>query len=235
MGRDLVGRISGSAVFFSFLLLHLYSLSKEWSHIDLVARMNGLLITCTIVMFLSSYFLRTKAVQHATGFFETVYPFICACLPLVIYHGVKVLSYIPHHRSCSGILNSLLGLYEHRLLTWNLFSMTLVIAGNTLTLVGILYLKRSFSIMAEARSPVYTGIYKYIRHPIYLGEILATAGILLFRCSKINIILTLLFIVLQMARSRIEERKLTAVLPDYRDYMQKTGAFLPKRSIVKLA
>jgi protein-S-isoprenylcysteine O-methyltransferase Ste14 len=228
MGRDLVGRISGSVLFLSFLLFHLHSFSNEWNHIDLVARINGLLITGTIVLFLSAYFLRAKAVLHANGFLETVYPLICACLPLVIYHDVKILFIVPYHRSYNDILNAWFGLYEHRWLTWNAISMALVLTGNTVTLVGILYLKRSFSIMAEARPPVYTGIYQYIRHPLYLGEILATAGVLVFRFSNINIMLTFLFIIMQVARSRIEERKLMAAFPDYRDYLEKVGAFLPK-------
>jgi protein-S-isoprenylcysteine O-methyltransferase Ste14 len=227
-GRDLAGRTGGALLFFSFLLFHLHALAGEWAHIDRIAKGNGLLITCTILMFFASYFLRTRPVRRAKGFIETLYPFLCAGLPLVIYHGVRVLSLLPPESGAHSLLLPWLRIQDSRLLTWNPLSMTLVLTGNAVTLFGIVSLRRAFSIMAEVRAPVYSGIYRYIRHPIYLGEITATAGILVFRCSQLNLLLTVLFVVLQVIRAGIEERKLTAAVADYRYYRQRTGAFLPK-------
>jgi protein-S-isoprenylcysteine O-methyltransferase Ste14 len=67
-----------------------------------------------------------------------------------------------------------------------------------------------------------------MRHPLYFGEGMATAGILIFRLSKINIALTALFIIGQVVRAGIEEKKLMLSFPDYREYKQKTGAFFPR-------
>ena len=226
--RDLTGRTAGALLFTAFLIFHLLYLEKGWSGFNLAARANSLLITFTIFLFLSAYFLRTAPVSYSRGFTETLYPLFCASLPLVIYHNVGILKYISQANNFYPVIHSLVGLYDHEFLRWNLVSMTLVITGNVITLLGIFYLKRSFSIMIEARRPVFTGIYRYVRHPLYLGEIIATTGVLVFRFSDINLFLTILFIITQGVRSRFEENKLSSVFPAYVEYKQKTGAFFPR-------
>jgi protein-S-isoprenylcysteine O-methyltransferase Ste14 len=57
---------------------------------------------------------------------------------------------------------------------------------------------------------------------------MATAGILIFRMSKINIALTSLFIIGQVFRAGIEENKLMRAFPDYREYKRKTRAIFPR-------
>lgn len=226
--RDAAGRTGGALLFFLFLLFHLHALVGEWPQLDRVARTNGLLITASILLFIASYFLRTAPVRPAVGLWETLYPFFCAVLPLVIYHGVRFLALLPPDSGLYGPASWLLGVRQSRWLTWNPLAMTLVLTGNTVTLLGIVSLRRSFSIMVEVRTPVYTGIYRFVRHPLYLGEITATIGILVFRFSRLNLILTLLFIALQSFRAVIEEKKLMAAVADYREYRQRTGFLFPK-------
>ncbi|OIP61503.1 MAG: hypothetical protein CO150_10330 [Nitrospirae bacterium CG_4_9_14_3_um_filter_53_35] len=230
LNRETRGRVSGLLLFAFFLLFHLRYLIKRWPIFDPVARLNSLLITLTIILFLSAYLIRQRAVEFPHGFMETVYPLLCAILPLVIYHDVEILRYISPGRSIYRHLNGLFGLYSHHLLGWNLCSMTLIITGNLITLSGMVFLKRSFSLMVEARAPVYRGIYAYIRHPLYLGEMIATAGVLIFRFSNINMVLTLLFVLGQKIRAGIEEKKLIHAFPEYLEYRKKTGGFFPKWS-----
>ncbi len=228
LDREIRGRVSGLLLFAFFLLFHLRFLIKRWHIFDPVARLNSLLITLTIILFLSAYLIRKKAVEFPHGFMETGYPLLCAVLPIVIYHNVEILLYISPDHWIYSHLNGLFGLYSHHLLGWNLCSMTLIIAGNLITLSSMVFLKQSFSIMVEARAPVYGGIYTYIRHPLYLGEMVATAGVLIFRFSNINIILALLFVLGQKFRAGIEEKKLIHAFPEYLDYRKKTGGFFPK-------
>lgn len=226
--RDKAGRICGMLLFAAFLLFHLSYLHKGWQHFDTAAKINSLLITCTITLFLSAYFLRTEAVLYTKGFTEAIYPLFCAALPLVVYHDVEIFRIISPQSGYYGIAHSLFGTFSNKWLGWNIYSMALVITGNFIVLVGITYLRRSFSIMVEAREPVYTGVYQHIRHPLYLGESVATLGVLFFRCSKANIFLTALFIACQAFRAHLEERKLMAAFPSYREYRKRTGAVLPK-------
>jgi protein-S-isoprenylcysteine O-methyltransferase Ste14 len=81
--------------------------------------------------------------------------------------------------------------------------------------------------MAEARSPVTSGPYHYIRHPLYLGESLTMLGL----CVAIGTVPSMLFWVIwtgmQLTRARIEEAKLTNQFDDYRAYLKRTCFILP--------
>jgi len=106
--------------------------------------------------------------------------------------------------------------------------MSLVLAGNGITLLGIVSLRRSFSIMVEARAPVFTGLYAYVRHPLYIGEALAASGVLVFRFSPANLVLYALFIACQVYRAALEEKKLISVFSEYLKYRKMTGSFFPR-------
>ncbi len=226
--RDLLGRVSGILLFAAFLSFHIWYVGRSWHALNLTAKINSLLISCTIILFLASYFLRTRAVSHSRGCMETIYPLFCSALPLVIFHNNEILRLISPQNGYFRALSSVLSYYDNIFLRWDILPTGLIIVGNSVTLLGIIYLKRSFSIMAEARQPVYSGIYRYMRHPLYFGEGVATAGILIYRMSKINIVLTALFLIGQIVRAGIEEKKLMLVFPEYKDYKQSTGAFLPR-------
>jgi len=228
ISRDLRGRIAGVLLYIAFLAFHISYVLRGWNFYNTAAKANSLLITATITFFLTSYFLRRKPVLFPKGWKETVFPLFCAGLPLVIYHSVELLRLVPVQNTVNVLLNTLAGLHYSSLLSWNLFSMTLVLFGNLIAFLGIASLRRSFSIMVEAREPVFTGLYAYVRHPLYLGEIVATAGVLVFRFSLINGFFYVLFIVCQVYRAVLEEEKLISVFPEYQQYRKRTGAFFPR-------
>lgn len=70
------------------------------------------------------------------------------------------------------------------------------------------------------------GLYKYIRHPIYTGDIILLIGLELSLNSQLlfGILLMAPAILLQAIR---EERLLILNLPGYRDYCRRTKRFLP--------
>lgn len=70
------------------------------------------------------------------------------------------------------------------------------------------------------------GLYGYIRHPIYTGDILLLIGLELALNSLLvfGIVLMVPAILLQAIK---EERLLIRNLPGYRDYCQRTKRFLP--------
>ena len=70
------------------------------------------------------------------------------------------------------------------------------------------------------------GLYGYIRHPIYTGDILLLTGLELALNSLLlfGILLMIPAILLQAIK---EERLLIRNLPGYRDYCQRTKRFLP--------
>jgi protein-S-isoprenylcysteine O-methyltransferase Ste14 len=92
--------------------------------------------------------------------------------------------------------------------------------GSFLTLWGLWTLRRSFSITVEVRSLVLKGPYRWIRHPIYLGEILTAGIVMMWRFSWINVLIWTVFVFIQIVRARLEERKLSAFFPEYYSYMK---------------
>jgi protein-S-isoprenylcysteine O-methyltransferase Ste14 len=84
-----------------------------------------------------------------------------------------------------------------------------------LTVWGMWTVRRSFSITVEARELVEHGPYRWIRHPIYCGEILAAAAVCAWRFSWPNVGLFALFTIIQLARARWEEQKLSKRFPAY--------------------
>ncbi len=202
---------------------HLFS---AWSWI------NWALIMLTFVFFLFAYLVRDAPVSAANRFREVVFPFFCAAMPVLLYESFSLLS-------GEGVLGRWLSEYalardmltpfvEIRAWRYSPVSIALNVLGHGLTLWGAVYLCGSFSIMAEARELVVVGPYRWIRHPLYVGESVAVIGFCFLLPSWFTIGLTVLFCICQRIRASFEEAKLAATFPDYREHMKKTGAYLPR-------
>jgi protein-S-isoprenylcysteine O-methyltransferase Ste14 len=112
-------------------------------------------------------------------------------------------------------------------------------AGITLTVVGM-----AFAIWARAylggnwssnvtvkvgHQLVRTGPYRWVRHPIYSGLILAMIGTALNRRQVRGIVAVALLWVGFTIKSRIEERFMTATFgPEYDEYRLSAGAIVPR-------
>jgi protein-S-isoprenylcysteine O-methyltransferase Ste14 len=99
--------------------------------------------------------------------------------------------------------------------------------GLIVMVVGLTSLGRSFGIMPRARGLVQTGLYRWVRHPIYLGEFLVFAGILILAISPLTLSIYVVFVALQVYRLVMEERTLTDAYPDYAVYCTRTSRLLP--------
>ena len=95
-------------------------------------------------------------------------------------------------------------------------------------LVSVLFLGRCFGVLPEARGLVTSGPYRFIRHPVYLGEIGACAGLAIAAPSPANAGALTALIVAQFVRMRLEERALTQAFPEYAGYVSRTTRFLPR-------
>src|SRR5271166_5624308 len=95
--------------------------------------------------------------------------------------------------------------------------------GTVLALYSVLKLGRSLSMMSEARRLVTRGPYAVIRHPLYLGEGIALAGLTLQFLSPWAVLILALQCACQIERMNNEERVLSRVFPEYRAYMAHTA------------
>jgi len=112
-------------------------------------------------------------------------------------------------------------------LTAGCVSTLLIHAGNALAVFVLVRLRGSFSIMAEARQLVTSGAYRYVRHPLYLAEEIATIGSVMQFLSAWTTMLLVAQIAFQLRRIANEETLLTDVFPEYAKYRQKTARIIP--------
>jgi protein-S-isoprenylcysteine O-methyltransferase Ste14 len=93
---------------------------------------------------------------------------------------------------------------------------------------GLAYLRRSFSIIPEARRLVTGGPYSLSRHPVYLGEIVAAIGINLATAGWPSALAVAYFIGCELLRIRWEEGVLARAFPDdYPAYARRVARYLP--------
>ncbi len=145
--------------------------------------------------FIISYSVRTEPLEHSRGIKEIVVPMIGAVTPFAL------LLTPPHPWS----YNNIYGLYA--VFYW-------MTATTALTVWGIWTLRRSFSITVEVRTLVTNGPYRWMKHPIYTGEILTAGGVLAWRFSLRNLAVFIIFVIIQALRARWEEDKLKKYFPN---------------------
>jgi protein-S-isoprenylcysteine O-methyltransferase Ste14 len=132
-----------------------------------------------------------------------------------------------------GVLNPagtpLLGIYA---------PLVLLAAGAAIVLWALWYLRRAFSVVPQARTVVANGPYRYVRHPMYAGNMLTIVGLGLIVSTPSALFLSLICLALQVARARYEDRLLASTFNEYGAYMSRVNAFLPRlssRRIVRVA
>jgi protein-S-isoprenylcysteine O-methyltransferase Ste14 len=91
------------------------------------------------------------------------------------------------------------------------------IAGLALLAAALLSLRRSFAVVPANRGIRDGGLYRIVRHPVYLAELLVFLGIVLVSPTAANLAIWLCECGLQFARACAEERFL-ATDPAYRAY-----------------
>lgn len=156
----------------------------------------------------AAYLTRTRAVTPARGFWEKGFPFLVLCANFV---GMSLLERSAALERLDLIMVGLL----------------LTLLGYCVSLWALWHLQSSFAIMAEARSPVMSGPYQYIRHPLYLGELLALLGLCLAMGTVPAILFWVVLTGMQLMRASIEETKLARQFADYRAYLERTRFVLP--------
>ncbi len=110
-------------------------------------------------------------------------------------------------------------------------SLGLSVFGGLLVLLAMLQLSKNLSPFPSPKKNselVQTGLYKYVRHPIYTGILISSFSFALATASGYRILITILLYILFMVKSEYEERLLMERYKEYESYMKKTGRFFPK-------
>lgn len=92
-------------------------------------------------------------------------------------------------------------------------------AGLLFMVVALATLGRSFGVVAANRGIRRSGIYDWVRHPLYASEVMFFIGFLLSNTSPYNLLLCVSVLCGLVIRSWVEEAHLSHD-PEYRTYMQ---------------
>jgi protein-S-isoprenylcysteine O-methyltransferase Ste14 len=155
--------------------------------------------TLIYVVFLVSYAIRIDPIERSRGLKEIIIPLIGGVLPFALLS------------SPPSLLPAGNWLMIYIIFYW-------MTATTALTIWGLWTLRCSFSITVEVRALITNGPYRWIRHPIYLGEILTALAVTIWRFSILNLALFTLFVIIQLLRARWEEAKLSRVFAAYSIY-----------------
>jgi protein-S-isoprenylcysteine O-methyltransferase Ste14 len=113
----------------------------------------------------------------------------------------------------------------------NILGLALYVVGLTTAIVAQITLFRNYSgalIIREDHQLITHGIYRFTRHPVYLGVITAIIGIPVFISSLYGLLIILALIPIFLNRIRMEERLLTEEFGDaYRTYKETTSKLVP--------
>jgi len=113
----------------------------------------------------------------------------------------------------------------------NMVGLALFVVGLTTAIVAQITLKRFYSgtlVIREDHQLVTHGIYRYTRHPVYLGVIIAIIGMPVFASSLYGLLTMAALIPIFLNRIRMEERLLTEEFgDDYRTYKETTSKLVP--------
>ena len=243
--RELISRTTALTIIAVFLVLRIYQFDRFPQIFDEALRYYGafrtptgsvlynindirllwgiklgvwIIETAIYLGYIAAYASRIRAVSIARGFLEVGFPVLVAAAPIL-------LSFMPYS------LPDWLPVSSPRHMAFYPLIMGLIVFGGALNLIGLITLRRAFTIMSEARTLITHGIYRYIRHPLYTGHLIMFFGSMLLRLHVLTIALYMLFAVGQFIRARIEERKLQRSFAEYADYKNRTGMFLPNMRI----
>ena len=113
----------------------------------------------------------------------------------------------------------------------SIVGLALIVIGLTIALVAHITLRRFYSstlVIREDHQLITHGIYRFTRHPVYLGVIITIIGVPVYASSLYGLLTMSALIPLVLNRIRIEERMLTDEFGDaYRRYREATKKLIP--------
>jgi protein-S-isoprenylcysteine O-methyltransferase Ste14 len=95
-----------------------------------------------------------------------------------------------------------------------------VMVGMGLTVLGMISLNRSFALVAAKREIKTSGMYRFVRHPLYASYLLTFTGYVLANTTLENVVVYVFSMGCMFVRMFQEEKHL-ALDDEYRRYMQQ--------------
>lgn len=106
----------------------------------------------------------------------------------------------------------------------------IAIVGLAIVIIALLNLDKNLTAFPTPKAQselITTGLYAFMRHPIYSGILLTVFGFSAFSDSVFRLIISFSLLVLFYFKTNYEEQKLFDKYPEYTAYKAKTGRFFP--------
>lgn len=107
----------------------------------------------------------------------------------------------------------------------------LILSGYGLMFTSLFTLRKNYSstlVIRRDHQLVTHGVYRYVRHPIYLGVLIVAAGFTVLAGSLRGFLIMALLLPILLIRIRLEERLLlTAFGEQYQRYQNRTRKLIP--------
>ena len=111
-----------------------------------------------------------------------------------------------------------------------LIGLFLSVAGIIISLASVLALNKNLSAFPTPKQSaklIQSGIYKYIRHPIYSGILFFTFGFSMYSENTLRFLIFFMLLILFRFKAVYEEKLLQDKFSNYAAYKKTTGMFLP--------
>lgn len=106
-------------------------------------------------------------------------------------------------------------------------SSLLTMTGSIMAIIVLGWLRRSFSILPQARRLITAGPYRLVRHPLYLAEAIGGLGVMMQFKQPWAALIAVIVFALQFPRMHYEEEVLGKAFPAYHAYSARTARLLP--------
>jgi protein-S-isoprenylcysteine O-methyltransferase Ste14 len=108
--------------------------------------------------------------------------------------------------------------------------LVIAIIGSLILLLALVQLNRNLSPFPTPKfgsKLITTGLYQWIRHPIYTGILLFVFGFSVYSQNEFRLLIAFALLSLFYFKSAYEEKMLCQKFDNYKDYQKISGRFLP--------
>ena len=157
--------------------------------------------------------------------------------------SIKSFVYVHKYLRFSTLFIAVLSIYSNHSYLYKILSSSYIYTGSFLCGLSVLILFIARYNLSENYSPCYDmkaprdfiqhGVYKIVRHPIYLSNLILLAGVF-FISGSIWILLNFSILFVYYLRSAFKEEKyLLKNFPSYKKYKSVTSMFIPGYKLIK--